>query len=240
MLLLSNWLNRVLRSGLTVLCCVILMLNALSGCSSKPLMPNSSVPQQIDPGSTMEGQVEVTPTTNKGTLRGTSVSATIETPLPFPTVAGFAPSYLEIKQKIDQIMKRDQYPDGPPRNFEGLADPQMAKEFQSYMDSLRGRTVSNWHGWVLGVSESEYGKSDTSYDMYVRMEQPASSKAVIGGVHLNDVPHQQVRELGFMPSVDTLTPDALGQYRSIAFDGTIAGLEDNGGVILYNPSVRNP
>jgi hypothetical protein len=152
--------------------------------------------------------------------------------------ADITPSYGEIKKNIDRIMKRDQYPDGPPRNFESLADPTMAIEFPAYVNTLRGKSVENWHGWVLSVSESEYSKAGTNYDLRLRMEVPANGEEPIGGVYLEDVPHQQVQDLGFEPSVELQPTIGVGKYREIAFDGVILGALDSGLLIIGQANIR--
>jgi len=221
----------------SLLCHVVLMLCLLAGCSPKDQGLNSGTQHEATPTSTLisgptPGQLRNMPSPDIEGVRSILTA--------LPAAADEAPSYEEIKKNIDRIMKRDQYPDGPPRNFEGLADPTMAIEFPSYVNSLRGKAVRNWQGWVLSVSESEYDKPDTKYDLGLRMEVPTDSEEPIGGVYLEDVPHQQVRDLGFAPSVERQPTIGVGQYRAIVFDGVILGALDSGQLLIDQVSIRVP
>lgn len=233
----SRGYKHVLASLGTVLACLAL-LAACSFDSDSPKQPRP--PEQGTPAAQATPDVEMTP----GEVTCPAQLTVRGKPLPAASVWSgggiLAPSYAEIKRNIDLIMKWDVYPEGPPRYYEGLADPDMNREFGCYMNSLRGKIVTHWRGAVRGFFGSTEDHNGDVYRFALVMDAPTLGNGPVGGVMLYDVPYAQIQKLRFVASNEAQPKQVGGGYRAIEFDGVIAGGLDNGVLYINQGSIRSP
>lgn len=141
-----------------------------------------------------------------------------------------APPYAEIRQNVFRITRRDINPQGPEMDRNGLVDPEMRAEFASYNDSLRGKTVQGWQGWLGDLTQSDLTRPGTLYNLGVFMETPQPGKGPYEGALLLNVSREQMDNLQLGVDLNNRFVSWEARWPQIAFSGTIVELRPNGRV----------
>jgi hypothetical protein len=185
---------------------------------------------------------------NNGSVSGQQAQATAsatETEVPGlisletqVTATEIAPPYFEIRQRVGEIVNPTDPGAGPIVNDDGIADPDIRKAFSDYQQSLLGKRIDQWEGWVLSYTSTDLDNPQTNYNIGIAMQEPGPGKDVPTHVFAFDYPRERLKPLKMWQEIEQDPEKGFGSCgagwdcQRIIFSGTLGGLQEDGRVYI--------
>jgi hypothetical protein len=135
-----------------------------------------------------------------------------------------APSYMEIRESVDRILKTPKHPDGPLVGDDGIVDQDVVMAIGEYQALLVGRRVDNWHGWCNGHTKTR----DGSINVSILMREPPEDEMMYTDVLIRPVPDTEERRM-----------QQFSFRERVVYSGLIVGMQSDGKLSIAYETIRS-
>jgi hypothetical protein len=196
----------------TLLIGITILILVIASCSPTGETPNEKTSQEVT--STIEAITQpeqtVTPIQLGNEPHGSN---------PQP-----APSYMEIRESVDRILKTPEHPDGPLVGDDGIVDQDVVRAIGEYQALLVGRRVDNWHGWYNGHTKTP----DGSINVSILMSEPPEDEMMYTDVLIWQV-----------PETEEMRMQQFSFRERVAFSGLIVGMQSDGKLYIAYETIQS-